>query len=164
MGLCEPQNRHASRQTSPAVRKCSANPLLAGRHADQGGLAAPWPSALPLVQALVGKWPAGAKGVGRPYGFLSVGENDDSRFEQLSLPNGAPQETDFRPLQQKSGGIFRPLGTQSTLNQSPFFTGGTGSGLFPKHRLCRGAWLIRGSVRIPGHTAQQSRWAGRVHS
>ena len=114
------------------MRKCSANPLLAGRHAGQGSLAAPWPSAIPLAQALVGKWPAGEKGVGRPYGFLSVGENDDSRFEQLSLPNGAPQETDFRPLQQKSGGIFRPFGTQSTLNQSPFFAGGTGSGLFPK--------------------------------
>jgi hypothetical protein len=61
-------------------------------------IVAPWPSALPLAQALVGKWPAGEKGVGRPYGFLSVGKNDDSRFEQLSLPNGAPQETDFRPL------------------------------------------------------------------
>ena len=123
------------------MRKCSANPLLAGRHADQGGLVDPWPSALPLVQALVGKWPAGAKGVGRPYGFLSVGENDDLRFEQLSLPNGAAQETDFRPLRQKSGGISRPFGTQLTLNQSPFFAGGTGSGLFPKHRLCRGACL-----------------------
>ena len=140
MGLCEPQNRHASRQTSPAVRKCSANPLLAGRHADQGGLAAPWPSALPLVQALVGKWPAGEKGVGRPYGFLSVGENDDLRFEQLSLPNGAAQETDFRPLHPKSGGISRPFGTQSTRNHPPFLGGGTGSGLFPKHRPCRGAY------------------------
>ena len=76
------------------MRKCSANPLLAGRYAGQGGLVTPLASALPLVQALVGKWPAGAKGVGRPYGFLSVGENDDLRFEQLSLPNGAPQETD----------------------------------------------------------------------
>ena len=53
------------------------------------------PSALPLVQALVGKWPAGAKGVDRPYSFLSVGENDDLLFEKLSLPNRAPQETDF---------------------------------------------------------------------
>ena len=139
MDSCAPQNRHGSRQTSPAVRKCSENPLLAGRHAGQGGLAAPWPSALPLAQALVGKWPAGAKGVGRPYGFLSVGKNDDLRFEQLSLPNGAPQETDFRPLNPKSGGISRPFGTQLTRNHPPFLGLGTGSGLFPKHRLCRGA-------------------------
>ena len=114
MDSCAPQNRHGSRQTSPAVRKCSENPLLAGRHAGQGGLAAPLASARPLVQALVGKWPAEGKGVGRPYGFLSVGKSDDLRFEQLSLPNGAPQETDFRPLRLKSGGIYRPLGTQST--------------------------------------------------
>ena len=133
------QNHHGSHQTSPAVRKCSANPLLAGRHAGQGSLAAPWPSAIPLAQALVGKWPAGEKGVGRPYGFLSVGKNDDLRFEQLSLPNGAAQETDFRPLNQKSGGISRPFGTQLTRNHPPFFGSGTGSGLFPKHRLCRGA-------------------------
>ena len=80
------------------MRKCSANPLLAGRYADQGGLVAPLASTLPLAQDPVGKWLAGEKGVGRPYGFLSVGKNDDLRFEQLSLPNGAAQETDFRPL------------------------------------------------------------------
>ena len=121
MDSCAPQNRHGSRQTCPAVRKCSENPLLAGRHAGQGGLAAPLASARPLVQALVGKWPAEGKGVGRPYGFLSVGKSDDLRFEQLSLPNGAAQETNFRPLRPKSGGIFRTFGTQLTRNYPPFF-------------------------------------------
>ena len=140
MDSCAPQNRHGSRQTCPAVRKCSENPLLAGRHTGQGGLAAPWPSALPLAQALVGKWPAGAKGVGRPYGFLSVGKNDDLRFEQLSLPNGAPQETDFRPLRHKTRGIFRPPWAKPTKKIPGFCGVGTGSGFFPKHRLCRGAY------------------------
>ena len=105
------------------MRKCSANPLLAGHHAGQGGLAAPWPSALALVQALVGKWPAGAKGVGRPYGFLSVGKNDDLRFGKLPLPNGAAQETDFRPVHPKSGGIFRPFRTQPTGKDGAFMSG-----------------------------------------
>ena len=114
-----------------------------------------WLLPSPLVQALVGKWPAGEKGVGRPYGFLSVGENDDSRFEQLSLPNGAAQETDFRPLHPKSGGISQPFGTQSALKHPPFLGGGTGSGLFPKHRLCRGAWPAASCLPVHAFTAMR---------
>ena len=129
---CEPPNQPccAKVQCKPAPGRPSCRP---------GWPCSPLAFCPPPSPGPSGQMARGQEGRRSALRFSIGRKNDDLRFEQLSLPNGAAQETDFRPLHPKSGGISRPFGTQSTLNHPPFLGGGTGSGLFPKHRLCRGA-------------------------
>ena len=99
-----------------------------------------------LDQGRVRNWPARAKGVGRPCGFVSVGEYGDSRFV---YPRGPFSGQGGRLNSRAVPGVAAPLGFGSTVLRG---VGGT----------CSWSGVHLGRPFRPSPTAPKARWLSGI--